>query len=206
MTERDTLMADIAEQATLVATKTTEELRKMLVESLHVTAQHLLHLAGIVYELEHNRNEDLSGLRMGMIHHLRKIACGQVLPEVVVRFAGSAMLINAVSGLPLDDQRDIVDGKSVKLWVYSPDGKKTWRTPDPMAMTPSQVRQVFAKDHIRGEGEQSLILDQWIAKKQNKRPDRIGNVRIDKERGGAMVGKTFVPLADLIAAVAALRA
>ncbi len=197
-------MADIAQKAEGLHAKTDEELVSGLVKRIRLTAEHLVELASYVYELE-RRGKDLSYLRLAMIHHLRRIACGQLLPEVVVRFAGAPRLMSLISNLPLDDQKRMSDGEMLKLLVYTASGEKTHRMADPLAMTQSQARQVLAKDHIRTESEQSLILDQWIAKKRFNPPDRIGELKIDKERGGVVVGRRFIALTDLQAAVAVLR-
>jgi hypothetical protein len=66
----------------------TVELRQELIKSLGITADNLVRLAWIVRLLE-EKGEDLSDLKLGLLTHLRKIAYGQVLPELVVRFASS---------------------------------------------------------------------------------------------------------------------
>jgi hypothetical protein len=187
-----------------ISAMTTEELREELARGLRLTADSLLRLAIIVKTLE-ERGEDLSGLRIGLLHHLRRIACGQVLPEIVVRYAGMPSLISVIGSLPLPDQRKLADGGSVELAVYAADGSITYRMADPLTMTRQQASQVFARDHIRSQAEQVLILEQQRSRAKGKTPQKIGDLRIDKELGGVFVGRKFIPLADLAAAVNALR-
>lgn len=183
---------------------TTEDLKTALADSLGLTAKSLLRSACLVHVLE-ERGEDLTGLRIGMLNHLKKIACGQLLPEVVVRFAGKPSLIAVVGNLPIDQQCRLAAGDAVQLLVYGDDGKRTIRNADPLVMTPRQVMQVFARDHVRNQAEQALILDERRERASLPVPAAVGKMKIDKERGGVIVGRQFIPLVDLVAAVKALQ-
>jgi hypothetical protein len=92
---------------------TTEQLKHELVDRLGLTAQSLLRTACLVAVLE-ERGEDLSGLKIGLLNHLRKIATGKLLPEIVVQFAGNSKLINRISELSITDQRRILAGADPK--------------------------------------------------------------------------------------------
>lgn len=183
---------------------TTEQLREELVRTLGLTASNLARMAQIVRVLE-ERGEDLEALHIGLLHHLRRIAYGQVLPEVVVRFAGRPFLIKVIGNLPIPDQCRIAAGEPVAMATTDPVGVTTHRMVDPYIMTPGQAAQVFAADHIRDLSEQAVILDQKRSRKSARMPDRIGQLRIDKERGGVMVGRYFVPQVDLAAALSILK-
>jgi hypothetical protein len=99
----------IAELRTL----STDELKQQLVDRLGLTAESLLRTACLVAVLE-ERGEDLSGLKIGLLGHLRKIATGKLLPEIVVQFAGNGKLINRISELAITDQRRILAGADPK--------------------------------------------------------------------------------------------
>jgi hypothetical protein len=143
---------------------------------------------------------------IGLLHHLRRIACGMLLPEVVVQFAGKPSLIAIIGNLPIPEQRRIANGGTVRVLVLEA-GDTTHRMMQPLAMTPQQVRQAFANDHLRDDAEQAAILMRKRQENEGPRPKRIGELQPDYERVGVVVGKTgkFIPLADLIAAVNALR-
>lgn len=181
-----------------------DELRRRLSDSLGLTAKSLLRSARLVGALE-RRGEDLSGLKIGILNHLRKIACGQLLPEVLVRYAAKPSLVVLIGNLPITDQQRLVDGELVRLLLVGGDGRRDHVMADPLNMRPHQVSQAFARDHIRTEAEQYLIL---VGKQQEAKrplPQAVGNMRIDDERDGVMVGRLFIPLADLETAVALLR-
>jgi hypothetical protein len=91
----------------------TEQLRQELIDRLGLTAESLLRTACLVAILE-ERGEDLSGLKIGLLDHLRKIAQGQLLPEIVVRFAGDGRLIRRIAELPIPDQQRILAGEDPK--------------------------------------------------------------------------------------------
>lgn len=185
----------------------TEELRQQLAEALRITALDFVRLAMIVTELE-SRGEDLETLKIGILHHLRKIACGQLLPDVVVRFYLMPVLISAIGNLPIPDQQRLASGELVQVAIQTPNGDLTHRLADPLEMTQAQRKQVFAKDHIRNLAEQRNFLDQQqtIQGTASKRtPEHIGQLRIDPERRGVVVARTFVSLSDLEAAVRVLK-
>lgn len=182
----------------------TDVLKRELVESLGLTARGLLRCACIVHVLE-ERGEDLTAMQIGIINFLRKIACGQLLPEVVVRFAGNTVLLKRIENLPIADQRRLATGSPVALLVLGTDGGRTIRQADPLKMTAQQVKQAFAGDHIRDEGEQALLLDD--RREQASRPlsSMVGPLRLDPDRDGATCGRTFVSLANLEEAVRQLK-
>lgn len=186
-----------------LAALSVEQLRDELVRELGFTAVSLRRQAALVQELE-NRGDDLSYLKTNYVHHLRRIACGQLLPEVLIHFGGRPGLVSVIGSLPINDQRHIVDGGAVKVMMMADDGP-THKMLLPAKMTHIQMRQVFAKDHIRDDAEQVAILDSERKIAKAPLPSRIGPMVVDKTRGGVTVGKHFVSLADLTQAVAMLR-
>lgn len=182
-----------------------ESLKAKLAECISYTAKGLMHMACLVRALE-EKGEDMDGLKLGIMHHLRKIACGTLLPEVVLRFAGKPALIAVIGGLPLSEQKKLADGKPVRLVVYDPATReRTHRMADPLDMTPAQVRQTFARDHVRRDDEQLLLLDDRREKAMLPVPEMVGKMRIDRVKRGVTVGKSFVPLAELEMALKLLR-
>lgn len=184
--------------------KTTDELKAALADCLRVTVDGLRMAAVYVRELE-SRGEDLAALKVSMMKYLRLIAYGQMLPEVVVRYAGQPLLLNIIGSLPVPDQGRLAAGDSVKMVTYTSDGQLTHRMVDPRELHPAQMRQVFDKGSIRSESEQVVWLDADRAKRRCEVPKAVGELHIDRDRGGVTHCRKFIPLADLVAAVKALR-
>lgn len=188
--------------------RSTEDLKQILTEQLRLTAEHLHRLAMVVKILE-ERGEDLSSYRMGgLLNYLRLIAGGQVLPEVVVRFSGAPLLISKISSLPEPDQRRLASGEPVKLVVLDASGSGfTHRQIDPQRLTRDQIVQVFGRAHIRPESEQIAMLeDRRLKPAPSKAAPARGKIRADRSRNGLVVNRTLVPVADVIAALADLKA
>jgi hypothetical protein len=183
---------------------TMEQLEQGLADRIGFTARGLLEAAYYVREME-ERGRDLSGLKNALVPYLLKIAYGQLLPEVVVRFAGKPSLIAAVGSLPIPEQRRLASGEPVRLFVWGPDGRLTDRMADPLALTPRQVRQVFASDHLREKNEQALILDERREQARLPAPEQVGKLKLDRERQVATVGRHTLTLADLKLAVRLLE-
>lgn len=200
MTGELTLSPPIESELSRLSSLGNAALRDELVRCMSDTASHLLRLAAIIRVLE-ERGENLSDLKIGMVRHLRRIAYGQILPEVVVRFGSSTMLIDKIGSLPLPDQRRIASGEPIKLLV----GRGDHRMVDPLNMTQDQVRQAFGKDHIRDDAEQAAFLDSPDRRRPGRKSLRVGRVRPDRERMGLIVGRAFAPIDDVLAGLRGLR-
>lgn len=181
----------------------TDQLKKTLVATMAKTVAQLTRLAWIVRVLE-ERGEDLGDLKIGLVPYLRQIAYGQILPEVVMRFAERPTLVKVISALPIPDQQRLAQGGRVMLAVRAPDGSFDHRMVDPLNLTGSQIPRVFAKDRIRPIDEQLVLAGEDPPKKKIPVID-TGPVRIDRKRNGLIVGRRFIPVAQVVDALARLR-
>ena len=182
---------------------TESQLRGELLKCFGLTVYGLRTAATIVSIME-KRGIDLSDMKLALLPYLRKIASNQVMPEVIIRFVGVPSLLNVIGNLPMPDQEKLAAGEPVPLMVVGPEGRAI-RMADPLLMSMTQRTQAFARDRIRDEAEQALFLDSKLLKASTPIPERIGKLKIDKERGGVMVGRQFIPLDDLARAVSVLR-
>jgi hypothetical protein len=195
----DVLRAELDELSLL----STEELKAELARAMEITVAALRRMAAIVRVLE-ERGEDLSDLKNGLLHYLRRIAYEQCLPETVVRFGNVPILVRNVSKLPLPDQRKLAGGEPVPLVVRGPDGRFELRQADPLGLSGAQVAQVFAPDHVRDQSEQILWLE-MRGMKPARKPRRSERVRPSPTGDGVIVGKVHLPSALVVEALAALR-
>lgn len=178
----------------------TDELRRELATSLAGTATHLVRLAVIVRTLE-ERGEDLADLKIGLLSYLRRIAYGQILPEVVVRFAEYPSLVRRIAALPIPEQLRLAQGEPVPVAIRTEDGSIDHRLMDPLSLSGSQVAQVFSSDRIRTAAEQITAIET----RRPRRRKKEGRVRVDRERGGLVFGRSFFPHGEILAALAELR-
>lgn len=179
-----------------LSTVSTEELRSKLAAALAHTAQGLTEMAGCVRELE-ARGEDLSALRLAVLPYLRRIGHGQLLPEIVVSYAGSPKLLAAVSALPIPDQHSLLDTGSVPVAVFDGNGGIGVRQIDPRALSTRDIQRVFAPDGIRPPVDQ---VEQF-RKKGAPRVGRRYQVRVDRTRREVIVGQMRVPVAEVLTAL-----
>ncbi len=179
---------------------TVAQLRHALAESLATTAASLLRLALIVRLLE-ERGEDVSDLRLPLLTYLRLIAHGQLLPDLVARFAENPPLIRQLSYLPIATQRSLAAGEAIRLVVRNGDGY-THRLAEPSKLDMGQRNQVFARDHVRSDEEQILWLEGRKTQVRAEKPR--GRVRPDPDSGGLIVGRARASRADVLSALAQL--
>jgi hypothetical protein len=181
----------------------TATLKDQLTKALKLSAESLKRLATIVRLLE-ERGEDLSDLKLGLVGYLRQIAYGQLAPEAVVRFGQSPLVLRCVATLPMPDQMRLATGEPVELVVRTVGGTPTKRLADPAKLTRAQLHQVFARDRIRDEAEQLLMLS--AAPEPRPLPVKVrGRITADPKRGGLKIGRTFVPAATLVEALGSLK-
>ena len=179
-----------------------ETLYQLLQKWSERTAQHFLKLAWIVLELE-SIGEDLSHVKLGIVHWLRLIGFGQLEPEVLVHFYGRDLLVKNISRLPRPDQAMLAAGGKVQMVV--PGSPDTDRWVDPLAMGKSDIDLAFAKNHIRTLAEQAAIIDEKKRRALRPAPEAVGDLIIDKEKGGVWFKRTFISREDLEGAVKFLR-
>jgi len=187
-----------------LAELSTEKLRQALISTMAKTVAQLTRLAWIVRILE-ERGEDLGDLKIGLVPYLRQIAYGQILPEVVMRYAERPALVKAISALPLPDQQRLAAGDRVTLAIKAPDGSIDNRMVDPLILTGPQVARVFAKDRIRSVDEQLVLAQEDTIRKARPLMPVVGPIRVDRKRNGLIVGRKFVPAATVVDAMAQLR-
>lgn len=85
----------------------TPDLHRELADGLSLTAPKLTRLAEVVAELD-RRGERLS-IPKGLAVIFRRIANRELLPDVVVRFAGKPTLARKIGALPVAEQRRLLD-------------------------------------------------------------------------------------------------
>lgn len=114
------------------------------------------------------RGGDVHALRVAGVQILRKIAAGQILPELASKFwIDNRHLFCVASRMPIPDQEKIAHGEGIEF-VFERDGRYEKRMiSDLNNLNPSQLSLVFAKDHIRSEQEQILELDRRKAADQD---------------------------------------
>lgn len=179
---------------------TTEELRQELAQSLQLNARQLLHLAAVWRVLE-SRGENLDELRRGMGAYLPLIASGRLAADAVVKFAGQATLLRALTDLSIDRQKAIAAGESLRVITLDNNGEpKTVEMPA-YALTAAQVRQVFAPGKLRDEKEQAAQLLQSTTRKRKARTAAGPRVRHDTTTDQLVIGRTRISVGEVLAAL-----
>lgn len=191
---------------------TVEQLYDSLRKSLRMTAESWLDTAFAIQALE-DRGEDMDKIRGvlsgGYLAWLRRVAAGDLRPELICRYWQSSELVNRLGRLPSPDQLKLANGGRVAAVVTGPDGKTTTRN-----LSVEEIRdgglmnQVFATDRIRTESEQAAYLDALRREAAKPKPEHFGPLSVDRERGVAVIrGKRgdVIDRSTLHAVVAALR-
>ena len=179
------------------------ELRRKLTECLSRTVDELKEAANIVRALE-EKGEDLSDLRSGLFNYLRLIAYDQLLPEVVVRFAGSPALMRNVAALPLPDQKRLADGGQIELAVRR-GTKFDTRNVAPVDLNKEQFHQVFAGGRIRSVQEQMAQLE---ARPEPEEPEviitRPSRITSDPLHATMKIGRYTLTVEEVVKAFSGL--
>lgn len=174
----------------------TEKLRAELAKAFRVTVEQIVRMAAIIRILE-DRGDNLDDLKFGLLGYLRKVAYGQVMPEVVVKLQSAPLLMARVASLPIPDQKRVITEDPIKVTVID-DGVTTHRLISPLKMNASEIRQVFARDHIRDESEQIS----WIRSRPSRAAQSTGNngIQVDAKRKGIVVTgeRVFISRSEMV--------
>lgn len=194
----DLVVAD--HQVPDVTTMPTADLRRELARGLTLTAETLYRLGLVWQELE-RRGEDLSDLRHGMARTLPLIAAGLLAAEAVVAFAGRPVVLRALEGVPLDEQRRLAAGGPVRVIDPTEPGREIEM---PLATMPAvAIRLAIDGGEIRTPDAQRLALQPHRRRRKGEDPGYRYRPRYDAETGTVAVGRMTVRLDDLLRELAA---
>lgn len=178
-----------------------DQLRAELFKGLQLTVLAVVRVVVLLREYDSRKipvtRDDLPDL-----HHFRRIASGQVRPELYVMFFKRSSLVGRLGNLPLADQEKIINGERFQVAVTTPDGKGyTHRMMGVNEMLEDKklIDQVFATDHVRPVSEQLLVLDQRRA--EAAKPSPLVKIRAQHRPKGLVINGLFVSIDDLLPAI-----
>lgn len=195
-------LIDQADAATLKAefTKGLERLGRQLAASAETYA----YLARI-WRRGEELGVDMSEFeaKKGLIRYIPAVAAGRLAEELVVHCAGQSMLIEALSEMPVESQREIIRQGTVKMVTLDDYDEPVIKDRPLTSLKASDIRFVFDKGRIRTTAEQieqrkkALRLAQEAAKK----PLRARKVSVQDEQviigdRAASVDKVLESLSD----------
>jgi hypothetical protein len=163
-----------------------------LQKSFDTSVKHIVRMAAIVRRL------DELGVAIEMessvLPYLRKIAHGNLSPDLFVTMQGHKSMLNIASTLPAPVQQQIAKNEPIKVMSTNGD----FRMVPPLSMTTKEVSQVFAFGRIRDEAEQvGYLRGKMQEKATTDQACEEDAVKIDRKRRGIVVGKTFISFIEL---------
>jgi hypothetical protein len=137
-------------------------------------------IALIVKEMDH-RGMDLSSIHIPMLEHVRRIAAGEMLPEVLAKFATNRMALRMVSAMPIKEQRKALAGP-IPVARRTADGGVQFKSVAVEEMGYRELKTVFDEEQgrMRRKEEQELVAK---AANSHLRPIQIKAAEVDKKRG-----------------------
>jgi hypothetical protein len=177
----------------------TADLRAALARGLELTAETLTRLALIWGELE-RRGEDLRELRKGMARLLPLIAAGRLAAEAVVAFAGRPVILRALDGLPLAEQRHLAAGELVD--VVDPTNPQEINRLPLTTLPALAISQVIFEGRIRSIQEQRMVLRERRKATVKAPRERVLRPRYDRATGQVKVGHVAFELTELLTELA----
>lgn len=168
-------------------------LLQQLASSVERSIENFTRMAVIVNRLE-EIGHPISELKLMTLPYLRKIGCGQMLAQLLVNFLGRPRLLSIAANLPLSDQERLVNNEPFELLEG-----ESHRLVSPTKLGDFEVKQLFARDHIRDLAEQRSWLrgrEERAKLKQIQEPATEAVV-IDKKQHGIRVGSRFISASEL---------
>lgn len=173
-----------------------DQLTQELGKALSLTVESITRAAACIAVMR-QRGMDLSRVESSPLYKvLNRVAAGNLLPEVVTSYAGNEVLRRKISALPTDSQSELCEPDAT-VKVLTIDGKT--RKVRPIDMTPSEIAQVFARDHIRNDAEQrGYIEDRKRAAIRKPQPNGDGIAVDTRKKKIVCPDGTELTLADLL--------
>lgn len=174
--------------------KDPEALLRELAACINLTVENVILAGECIKELDAQGVE----IKLGVanLSYLRRVAYGQVSAQLLVNAEGSAVL-DVATTLPLPDQERIAANEPIKIPMLGGDDH---RIALPLEMSKRDVQLVFAKGRIRKPSEMVSLLREWADKEAAKATIKAkaeSPVKVDRKRGGLIVGDTLIPTAEL---------
>lgn len=182
-----------------IASTDTTVLRKHLSQALVWTAKTLTYLGAIWAELE-RRGEDLSALRSGIAQYLPAIAHGKLSADLVVKYAGQKMLLNAISGLSVEEQNRLLEQGSTTVITINEDGDVVKEEKPLDRFSAIDIRFVFSDEGIRTESQQ-IALRQKALKVRSKPHRLLRKAEADLDRNAIVIGSSAISAEKVLPAL-----
>ena len=169
----------------------TNALLSKLQHYLSISVHSVRMVAAIIKRLE-ELGTDVIGLEIPNLSYFRKIAYGQLSPELFVSMAERPGFIKKLQALPLPDQEKIAHDTKQKVLLSGGDHLMV-AVKD---MTKDQFDQVFSTNGVRSESQQAACIadkKQKACARSAERPEIV----VDRKKHGIYVSDVFISAADL---------
>jgi hypothetical protein len=179
----------------LTAISTSEDsgwLLAQLKDCLAITVRHVIKVAALLRRLDERGVE--VDIDFALIPILRKVAYGQVLPELVVTLQGDATLLNRAAALSIPDQRTFARNEPVKVMQSG----GSHRMVPPLALTRRELRQVIGRSKLRSDTEQVGWLNDERDKVSAAKGTTDHEITVDRKRGGIVANGVFISSMDMV--------
>lgn len=176
-----------------------EQLQKAFVE----TTEGILRCSVIVKYMDAAGDDFPKQVPVAFIDAVRRVARQELLPETFLAVNWSGSLLKTVARYSKDDQRKIANDKTIETVVRFGDSFEV-RKIEPISMSTNQIKQVFGPDGLRAKAQQIAYIEDRATTDYVKTKTFKPETRLDKKRGGAWFGETFVSRAELASLLAQL--
>ena len=185
--------ADMKRELSAIAAETDPNaLMAELTQCFEITVNHVIKLAALVRRLECLGVE--IELQVAILPYIRRIAYGQIIPELFVAMQGDASLLARTSSLPIPDQKKIASGEPLKVMEHGGDHRMVV----PLQLTNREIKQVFGKGRLRSDAEQiGWLRDQEESRRLKSVSVDVQDIILDKKRLGINVRGRFVSATDM---------
>ena len=122
------------------------------------TVDNIRRQAVLIRLLEEN-GADLSDIKSPWLDDLRRVAYGQLVPELITLGTRNRSILRQAKSLPVPDQMKIAKDEPIPVMVHREGAGYEPRQIKPSQMEDWQVRQVLSSGRIRSEKEQVDFLD-----------------------------------------------
>ncbi len=174
----------------ILASSDRSELLKQLKTSLEISVEHVVRLAALIRRLEELGVQ--IEIEIPALPFIRKIAYGQMVPQLFVSLQGAQRLLEKTASLPMPDQKNVAENKPFRVMELGGD----YRLVPPLSMTSREIQQVFYRGQIRDDASQVGWLREH-SRKAVKCREEPAEIKLDRKRGGIVIDGRFLSASEL---------
>jgi hypothetical protein len=147
------------------------------------------------------RGQSRAAWRQGVFRWATEIASGKLDPLAALTLSESAVMINSIIGMPLEEQRRLAEGGDVEVAVLRTDGEVVLEKQSLATMPMTTFARVFDEGAVRSYDAQRRLLVDRTSPQNAHRSSLPLNIRVSVATEEIIVGQIRLKVSEVALAL-----